>query len=162
MFFATDNLSTNTHLVAKVCPAASLIWTMSKEPGCLSLLVITPTRPKLRPPVSIQRFPVWKIQPYKNWNSNFAYIFIVNCVTEDIFNIILCIIYLGFLTFWPLVRTTILLKINQIQYCINYFRYKYKQCKENCKPESNLMESIILPVAISRSMVSLTLIMGSG
>ena len=33
--------------VAKVCPAESRTWIMSKEPGCLSRLVIMPTRLKL-------------------------------------------------------------------------------------------------------------------
>lgn len=51
---------TNTfpNRVANVFPAASLIWTMSCDPGCLSLVSITPTRPKLRPPVTMATFPV--------------------------------------------------------------------------------------------------------
>lgn len=75
----------SSYLVAKVCPWESLMCTMSKDPGWRSLLTTVPTRPKLRPPVIMHRFP-----------------------------------------------------------------------------ESNLMESMILLVAISSWMVSFTLMMGSG
>lgn len=43
-------------LVAKLFPVLSLTWTTSKEPGWRSLLVITPIRPKLAPPVTMHKF----------------------------------------------------------------------------------------------------------
>lgn len=44
-------------LVAKLLPVLSLTCTTSKEPGWRSLLVITPIRPKLAPPVTMHRLP---------------------------------------------------------------------------------------------------------
>merc|ERR1740123_1716191 len=44
-------------LVAKTWPLASLTWTMSKEPGCLSRDMMVPTLPVLRPPVIMHRLP---------------------------------------------------------------------------------------------------------
>lgn len=44
-------------LVAKLLPVLSLTCTTSKEPGCLSRLVMTPIRPKLAPPVTMHRLP---------------------------------------------------------------------------------------------------------
>lgn len=46
-------------LVAKLFPVLSLTCTTSKEPGCFSLLVITPIRPKLAPPVTMQTLPIY-------------------------------------------------------------------------------------------------------
>ena len=46
-----------TYLVAKVCPTASRMCTMSNDPGWRSLWVTVPTRPKLWPPVIMQRLP---------------------------------------------------------------------------------------------------------
>lgn len=46
------------YLVANICSLASLMWTISKDPGCLSRLVTIPTRPKLRPPVIMHKFPI--------------------------------------------------------------------------------------------------------
>ena len=46
-----------SYRVAKVWPRASLTWTMSNDPGCLSRWVPRPTRPKLRPPVIMHTFP---------------------------------------------------------------------------------------------------------
>lgn len=44
-------------LVAKLLPVLSFTCTTSKEPGCLSRLVMTPIRPKLAPPVTMHRLP---------------------------------------------------------------------------------------------------------
>lgn len=44
-------------LVAKVAPLASLMWTMSKLPGCFSTCWIIPTLPMLLPPVMITEAP---------------------------------------------------------------------------------------------------------
>ena len=44
-------------LVAKVWPLASLTWTMSKDPGCLSLDMMVPTLPVFLPPVTMHRLP---------------------------------------------------------------------------------------------------------
>lgn len=44
-------------LVAKLLPVLSLTCTTSNEPGWRSLLVITPIRPKLAPPVTIHKLP---------------------------------------------------------------------------------------------------------
>lgn len=44
-------------LVAKLLPVLSLTCTTSKEPGWRSLLVMTPIRPKLAPPVTMHRLP---------------------------------------------------------------------------------------------------------
>ena len=35
----------------------TLTCTISKEPGCLSLCMMVPTRPVLRPPVTMHKFP---------------------------------------------------------------------------------------------------------
>ena len=47
-----------SYLVAKLCPAESLTWTMWNDPGCFSSVVIVPTRPMLCPPVIIHKLPV--------------------------------------------------------------------------------------------------------
>ncbi|KAG1681491.1 hypothetical protein GQR58_011757 [Nymphon striatum] len=52
--------------VANMCPSASLMCTMSNEPGCLSLLVMMPTRPKLCPPVIMHCFHLNKFSVVKN------------------------------------------------------------------------------------------------
>ena len=54
--------------MANVCPSESLTCTISKDPGCLSLWVTVPTRPKLRPPVIIHKFPA--INPCFTWGLN--------------------------------------------------------------------------------------------
>lgn len=47
-------------LVAKLLPVLSFTCTTSKEPGCLSRLVMTPIRPKLAPPVTMHMLPTHK------------------------------------------------------------------------------------------------------
>lgn len=55
--------------MANVCPWESLMWTMSKDPGCRSLLTTVPTRPKLRPPVIMHRLPTVVERIGKNVNT---------------------------------------------------------------------------------------------
>lgn len=50
-------MNTLVRRVANVWPLASLMWTISKEPGCFSRLITVPTRPKLRPPVIMHKLP---------------------------------------------------------------------------------------------------------
>lgn len=66
-----------SYRVAYVCPTESLMCTMSKDPGCLSRCWITPTRPKLCPPVTIHKFPA-------NNNACFIHILIVNFKLDTI------------------------------------------------------------------------------
>jgi len=44
-------------LVAKVLPLASLMWTISNDPKCLSLAVNYPTLPLLLPDVTNTNYP---------------------------------------------------------------------------------------------------------
>lgn len=57
-----------TSLVAKLLPVLSLTCTTSKEPGCLSLLMIVPIRPKLAPPVTMHMAPIYtEERDYLGW-----------------------------------------------------------------------------------------------
>lgn len=65
------------YLVANTWPTESLMCTMSKDPACRSRETIVPTRPKLRPPVIMHKFPSNKIihlvsiLPFNYFNSIF-------------------------------------------------------------------------------------------
>ena len=59
-FFSTGNstVKTDAKRLVNLSPVVcTLTWTMSKDPGCLSLLMMVPTRPVLRPPVTMHKLP---------------------------------------------------------------------------------------------------------
>lgn len=62
-------------------PTASLIWTISKDPGWRSRLTTVPTRPKLRPPVIMHRFPAKKTTRLY-WSSMQMYIKLIKSNLE--------------------------------------------------------------------------------
>ena len=68
-----------SYLVAKLCPAESLTWTMWNDPGCFSNVVIVPTRPMLCPPVIIHKLPVIEHKTSKMQSAQVitAYYFVV-------------------------------------------------------------------------------------
>ena len=57
LFRLTLAILCNVWLMIKINQKLTLTCTISKEPGCLSLCMMVPTRPVLRPPVTMHKFP---------------------------------------------------------------------------------------------------------